>query len=182
MKLVAHDIVLVGSRVTLRPLMESDWSTLLAWNNDPEILHYTEGEGVIGYDVAEVQQIYRGVSQSAYCFMAEIERRPIGECWLQDMNVERILQQHQNEDCRRIDLMIGDKRYWRRGLGTEMITLLTDFAFARERADAVFGCEIADYNVASIRAFQKAGYAVAAKIEQPAESSARYRWDLATKR
>jgi RimJ/RimL family protein N-acetyltransferase len=156
--------------------------TLLAWNNDPEILRYTEGDGVIGYDLADVQQIYRGVSQNAYCFMAEIERRPFGECWLQHMNVERIVKQHQNEDCRRIDLMIGDKRYWRRGFGTEMIGLLTAFAFTWERADVIFGCEIADYNVASIRAFQKAGYTVVAKIKQPAESCAKYRGDLATKR
>jgi RimJ/RimL family protein N-acetyltransferase len=144
-------------------LTEDDWDLLLPWNNDPDILYYTEGNDLSGYDLAQVQQIYRTVSQNAYCFVAEADDDAIGECWLQEMNLERILQQYPNRACRRIDLMIGEKRHWGRGLGTEMIRLLTAFAFEQERADLVFGCDIADYNVASLTAFQKAGYAIAGR-------------------
>jgi aminoglycoside 6'-N-acetyltransferase len=179
MKLRTHDVTLVGENVTLRPLTEDDWGLLLPWNDDPDVLHYTEGDDVSGYDLAQVQQIYRTVSQNAYCFIVETDHAAIGEYWLQEMNVERILQQYPDRACRRIDLMIGEKSYWGRGLGTQMIRLLTAFAFERERADMVFGCGIADYNLASLRAFQKAGYTVAAKIEQAAGRKARYRWDLA---
>jgi RimJ/RimL family protein N-acetyltransferase len=81
-------------------------------------------------------------------------------------------------DCRRIDLMIGEKAFWGQGLGTEVIRLLTAFAFEREGADLVFGCEIADYNPASLKAFQKAGYQMDAKIEQPPDGKARCCYDL----
>src|SRR5262245_33981267 len=77
--------------------------------------------------------------------LPQVADHPIGECWLQEMNLERILRQHPGRNCRRIDLMIGEKDYRGRGLGTEMIGLLTALAF-EQGADMVFGCDIADYN------------------------------------
>lgn len=178
MKLRSHDVTLVGENLTLRPMTEDDWDVLFRWNSDPEVLRYTEGDDVSRYDPAQVQDIYRTVSQNAYCFMAMFEHRLIGECWLQEMNLARILRAHPDKDVRRIDLMIGEKAHRGRGLGTEMIRLLTAFAFDREHADIVFGCDIADDNIASLRAFQKAGYKMAARIEQPPGRKARYCFDL----
>ncbi len=42
----------------------------------------------------------------------------------------------------------------------------------------LFGCGIADYNERSLRAFQRAGYRVEAKIEQPPGYKARHAYDL----
>jgi RimJ/RimL family protein N-acetyltransferase len=94
------------------------------------------------------------------------------------MNLDRILRLYPNRDCRRTDLMIGERERRGGGLGTEMIRLLTNFAFEDARADVVFGCDIADYNIASLKAFQNAGYKVTAKIEQPLGRKAPYCWDL----
>ena len=44
---------------------------------------------------------------------------PIGECWLQQMNLERILQRYPKADSRHIDSMIGVKELWGQGLGTD---------------------------------------------------------------
>lgn len=159
-------------------MTEGDWPILLKWNSDPEVLYFAEGDNVTSYNLEQVQGLYRGVSQTAFCFIIELEGRPIGECWLQRMNLERILRKYPGLDCRRIDLMIGEKDVWGQGLGTEVIGLLTGFAFDREKADIVFGCDIADYNPASLRAFQKNGYKVAARIEQPPGSKAQSCYDL----
>ena len=178
MKLREHQVTLQGERVVLRPMTEQDWDLLVRWNNDPAVLYYAEGDDVSSYSREQVQAIYRGVSQKALCFIMQVGGKPIGECWLQQMNLERILQRHPGFDCRRIDLMIGEKAYWGRGLGTEVIRLLTRFAFEREQADVVFGCDIADHNPASLKAFQKVGYQVQAKIGQPPGDKARHRYDL----
>src|SRR5262249_61705775 len=121
---------------------------LLKWNSDPEVLYYSEGDNITSRNMEDVQEMYRWVSQTAFCFMIEVSGMPIGECWLQQMNLERILEKYPNADCRRIDLMIGEKAFWGQGLGTEVIRLLTELAFEREKADLVFGCEVADYNPA----------------------------------
>jgi RimJ/RimL family protein N-acetyltransferase len=178
MELRTHAITLRGEKVVLRPMTENDWNVLLKWNRDPEVLYFAEGDDVSSYSLEQVQEIYRGVSQTAFCFIAEVDGQPIGECWLQRMNLQRILQKYPGVDCRRIDLMIGEKAFWGHGLGSEMIHLLATFAFMNEKADLVFGCGIADYNLRSLRAFQKAGFQVAETMREPPGSKAQCSYDV----
>jgi aminoglycoside 6'-N-acetyltransferase len=177
-RLRSHDITLRGERVLLRPMTEEDWPVLLRWNSDPEVLYYSEGDDVQGYGLEEVQAIYHGVSRNAFCFLIEFAGAPIGECWLQRMNLERILLQFAGRDCRRIDLMIGEKEFWGRGLGTEVIRLLAQFGFERERADALFACDVADYNPRSRRAFEKAGFELFQTVAQAPGGKACFIYDL----
>jgi RimJ/RimL family protein N-acetyltransferase len=177
-KIKNHDYILQGEYVTLRPMTENDWDLLLAWNSDPEVLYFAEGDNITSYTLPEVKDIYCSVCQNAFCFIIEVNNHSIGECWLQRMNLERILKKYPALDCRRIDLMIGEKDVWRHGYGTETLRLLTEFAFAQEKADMVFGCDIADYNPASLRAFQKNGYQIVAQIAQPPGHKAQYCTDV----
>ena len=64
-ELKTHSLTLRGERVTLRPMTEDDWNLLFRWNNDPEVLYYSEGDEVNSRTLEEVQSIYRGVSQQA---------------------------------------------------------------------------------------------------------------------
>jgi len=173
-----HNITLQKGNITLRPMTEKDWDILLKWNSDPEVLYFSVGDRVDAYNLEQVQQIYRSVSQNAFCFIIEFDGQPIGECWLQQMNLERTLGKYPGLDCRRIDLMIGEKRFWGRGIGNKVICMLTEFGFLKEEADIIFGCDIADYNIASLKVFQKAGFEIDAKIEEPPDSNAHYYYDF----
>jgi|Deesub1362B_J571_1020462.scaffolds.fasta_scaffold00029_9 aminoglycoside 6'-N-acetyltransferase len=177
-----HNIVLEGKTsqgrsIKLRPIREEDWNILVKWNSDPEVLYYSEGDDVSNYTPSQIQKIYRSVSKNAFCFIIEVDCKPVGECWIQKMNLERILQKYPNADCRRIDLTIAEKEYWGQGIGTEVIRLLTEFGFLREKADMIFGCDIADYNTRSLRAFEKVGYEITLKIKE--DRKAKYRYDVA---
>lgn len=177
MVLREHSITLQGDLVMLRPMTETDWDLLLAWNRDPEVLYFSEGDDVSAYDLETVQSIYRAVSQNAICFIIEFRGQPIGEGWLQRMNMERILAKYPMDDCRRIDLMIGEKQFWGQGLGTDTIRTLTRFGFDDEMADRIFGL-VSDYNQRSIRAFQKVGYELDGMITEPPGSKAQVSYDL----
>jgi len=182
-RLQAHEVALLGRtaegiEVRLRPMTEGDWDLLLAWNNDPEVLYYAEGDEVVSRPLAEVQALYREVSQSAFCFIIEAGERPVGECWLQEMNLGRILGRYVGLDARRIDLMIGDQAWWGRGVGTAAIRLLTAFGFEEQGADMIWACDVADYNPRSRRAFERVGYRLAAEIPQPEGAKARWTYDL----
>ena len=84
-----------------------------------------------------------------------------------EMNLERILSRYPKEmDLRRIDLTIGEKEFWDQGWGTRMIALLTQFGFQKCNADAIFGCDVGDYNPRSRRAFEKNGYVIDRVIPQ----------------
>ncbi|UCB43931.1 MAG: GNAT family N-acetyltransferase [Dehalococcoidales bacterium] len=166
----------------MRPMNEDDWDILLKWNSDPAVLYFSEGDDVVAYDLEQVQQIYRGVSQKAFCFIIEFDGNVIGDCWLQEMNLERILEQYPGMDCRRIDLIIGEKGFWGQGLGTDVIRTLTRFGFEQEKADVICGVSIGDHNPRSLKAFQNAGYRVIAKTEESPGRKARFSYDLAITR
>jgi RimJ/RimL family protein N-acetyltransferase len=159
-------------------MTEDDWPLLLRWNNDPDVLYFAEGEDIRSRTMTDVQEMYRHISQHAFCFIIEHDGQPIGECWLQEMNLERIRGACPDQDCRRIDLIIGEKAFWDQGIGTEVIRLLCGFAFTQERTDCVWGCDIADYNPRSLRAFQRNGFQIVNELPQPPGAKAQLCYDL----
>lgn len=171
-----------GQRIRLRPLTEGDWNLLERWNTDPEVLYYAEGDHVTARSPQQVRQIFCTVSQTALCFIIEVDDQPVGECWLQDMNLDRVLHTYPDADCRRIDLTIGDRKYWDRGVGTAVVRTLTDFAFESQGADVIYIPDIADFNVRSRRVFEKTGYSVVACRERSARSKAQVTYDMALTR
>jgi RimJ/RimL family protein N-acetyltransferase len=181
-RLREHDLTLQSPRLRLRPLTEDDWDILLPWNNDLEVLHFSstgpDGQEVFGYSLDEVQDIYRSTSERAFCFMMEHEGRPIGECWLQAMNLRRLLMRLPGRDLHRIDLMIGEKQFWGQGLGTEAIRLLTSFGFDHQQADRIYACGVADYNPRSRQAFRKVGYEVTGVVTEKPGGKMRFSTDL----
>jgi len=178
-KLLEHSFTLQRDNLTLRPMTENDWDILLKWNSDPEVLFYVDGRDIEAYTMEEMLEIYRGVSHTpAYCFIAELDNKPIGECWLQKMNLERYTEETSEKDIRRIDLMIGEKDLWGKGIGTLMIGMLTKFGFENENADLIFGCDIGGYNPRSRRAFEKNGYELYQVIQQENDSKADVCWDM----
>lgn len=61
---------------------------------------------------------------------------PIGECWLQKMNLPNVIAMYpETLDVRGIDMSIGEKEYWGKGIGTQAIDMMVDFAFCGKRSD-----------------------------------------------
>ncbi|MCY3958213.1 MAG: GNAT family N-acetyltransferase [Chloroflexi bacterium] len=175
-RLRTHQVTLRLGPVTLRPLTEDDWDFVVGWWNDPEIASDADSnEGP--YSLRQVQKIMRRISSHAYCFVIEFNGRPVGECWLQEMNLDRILRRHPGLDCRRIDIEI-EKAFWGRGIGTAAIRMLIEFGFEREGADAIFAMDVADDNPRSRRAFEKAGFELYDTVSQPADARANASYDL----
>ena len=175
-RLRTHDVTLRSGAVTLRPLTEADWDLVAGWWNDPDIAYYDDSNEA-QYSRTQVQEIVRGISRKAFCFVIEFEGRPVGECWLQEMNVERVLRRYPGLDCRRIDIEI-EKDYWGRGIGSTAIGLLVGFGLESEGADAVFAIDVAGDNPGSRQAFEKAGFELYDTVEQPAGARASFSHDL----
>lgn len=176
-RLRAHDITLPGDRVVLRPMTEHDWPLILAINNDPEIAYFTEGGEWQPYSLERLQQVYRGISEHAFMFVIVHSDGAIGECWLQRMNVPRVLNGFPGRDVRRIDIAIGAKHLWGKGLGTEAIRLLVKLAFEHEGVD-VLVCFTGGHNPRSRRAFEKAGFTVLRTVPEPESQRSSFGYDL----
>jgi len=168
-KLITHEITLKGPRVLLRPFSEEDWDLAIKWNNDPQVLHFSEGEDRRSWDFAELQQMYRAVSRESLLFVIEIkaekkQRRnfprgmmPIGDIWLQRIRKPRWLKRSPGKGLHRLPVMIGEKTEWGRGYGSEAIGLVTEYALA-DGADGVMALDVADYNQRCLASFNKNGF------------------------
>ena len=66
------------------------------------------------------------------------------------MNVKRLKQRFPGRALKRIDLSIGVKDLWGRGIGSRVIRLLTRFGLDRLGADAIFAVGIDDFNARSL--------------------------------
>ncbi len=176
-----HEITLYGGEnnsIVLRPLSDRHLPLLYKWNADPEVLYWTDGGMDDGHshDKDTVHQIYGGVSQNAYCFLIEIDSVPIGECWLQKMNLENVLAMYDTSvDVRRIDMMIGEKAYWNKGIGSQFIPVVIDFAFNEEHAD-VLHCLSEDYNIRSRRMWEKNGFTLILSEDLPQPQKGKYQY------
>lgn len=168
-----HDYVLCKDNITLRPMTDDDFKILLEWNSDADVLYWTEGDDVESYSLSEIQGIYGGVSQNAWCFVIEFNKIPVGECWLQKMNMPHIIEEFPDDIIYRIDIMIGTKEYWNQGIGSRAIKMLTIFGFNEQNADKIFYLP-GDYNKRSIRAAEKVGYKIHAMIEIGDNHKAQY--------
>ncbi|MGI6207087.1 MAG: GNAT family N-acetyltransferase [Anaerolineae bacterium] len=180
-----HDVTLRGSAgdfdIVLCPLCDDHLPLLYKWNADPEVLYWTEGgEDIVrSYDADTVHQIYGGVSQEGHCFLVEVNGAPIGECWLQRMNLQYVSAMYPGLDVRRIDMAIGEKEYWGRGIGTAFVRMLVEFAFTVEAVD-VLRCFCEDYNVRSQRVWQKNGFrlVMTEALPQPQKGKLQYHYAL----
>ena len=159
--------------ITLRPLVDADFPLLSKWYADPEVLYWTEFDEVEPYSPEMVERIYHTVSQKALCFAIEANGRMIGDCWLQEMNLPNVIAMYPpNTDIRRIDMAIGEKEYWNKGVGSAFIKLLIDYAFMAERVD-VLHCLCADYNIRSQRMWKKHSFSCILKEALPEMREAR---------
>lgn len=142
----------------LRPMREDDLPTALEWDNDPGVRLFMEAETTPLWTLEDLGDMYRGVARAAHVFVIELAGRDIGTCWLQDLNVERIRKRFPGRALKRIDLSIGVKDQWGRGIGTRVIRLLTRFGLGGLAADAIFAVGIHDFNARSLGAFLNVGF------------------------
>lgn len=165
----SHDITLYGGNnyeIVLKPLSDEHLPLLYKWNSDLEVLYWAAGDDITEvYDMETVNEIYGGVSQNAFCFLVEANGVPVGECWLQKMNMPNVIAMYPSgTDIRRIDMVIGEKDYWNKGIGTQFVRILADFAFNNQHAD-VLHCFCENYNIRSQRVWEKNGFTLVQKIK-----------------
>jgi Acetyltransferases, including N-acetylases of ribosomal proteins len=163
-----HDYVLKKDNIRLRPMTDDDLDLLMMLNSDLEVLYWSDEDATTAYTMDRVIGIYGSVSQNAWCFIIEYNGIEIGECWLQKMNMQYILEEFPREIIYRIDISIGIKTYWNQGIGHRVIKLLTEFGFVRQNADKIFYL-VEEKNKRSVRAAEKAGYVVHAIYDHDSE-------------
>src|ERR1051326_1065121 len=118
-------MILKGEKVILRPIRLSDAERFVKWFNDPEVNKFMLHRGLtLPEERKYIKKRLAEKSKDDYHFCVDTKQGVhIGVTALESIN-----KRNRNAI---IGLMIGDKNYWSRGYGTDIMKTLIDFGFKK---------------------------------------------------
>jgi len=142
---------LEGERVRLVPYTAEHVATYNKWLNDPYIQQMTQTEPYSLSQEMEYQKEWE-VARNKYIFI--ILDRSLGDAMAGDIN---LFIQNEEEQSGELNIMIAEEQSRRKGLATESLRLILDFA-AKHFELRHFVAKIQHDNAQSIRLFKKCGF------------------------
>ena len=148
---MAHFQRMCGEKCYLSPPDDSDAERIKAWDNDLEVLLAASMDGIS--TPASVRYRTPGQTPKLLDHMMMIvdlqTDTPVGWCTLF----------YQIPANRRASLgiIIGDKSYWGRGYGEEVVRMMLDYGFNVLNLNSV-ELGVYDYNARAIRCYEKVGF------------------------
>lgn len=143
-----------GRRLLLRPLQRADVDKIRLWFKDEELIRLAFGTTA---QRDTLDQLARD-----YCQEIESGRRNALALWTPQGSligfVRFSLRRSERQRIARVGILIGDRKYWSRGLGTEAMMGLLDYLFSRRQVDRT-ELDTADFNLRAQRCFEKCGFA-----------------------
>jgi ribosomal-protein-alanine N-acetyltransferase len=159
--MVAYKKFAQGTSIYLREVRESDVNeNYYYWLNDPEINQFLETryfprslENIRGF----VKNMDGNSNEIFLAICDTTKDKHIGNIKLGPINWI-----HRYAD---ISLLVGDKAYWGKGIATEAIRLVTEFAFYKLNLHKVkAGCYA--QNIGSRKAFEKVGFVLEGELKK----------------
>lgn len=156
---MTQPVHLDGERIRLRPVVADDAAgPYLGWMNDPEVTRFLESrfssysEDDLRRYIAAVQADHRN-----HFFAIELadEGRHVG-----NIKLGPVEEHHRRGD---IGIIVGARDCWGRGIATEAISLVAEWAFASLGLEKLTAGAYAP-NIGSVRAFERAGFTVEAVL------------------
>ncbi len=160
---------LTGERVVLRHPEPADADSYLRWFNDPEVVRFLRRSRPMGR--VEEEEFLRGLAQRKDDVIWLIEARegglPIGSCGLHgsggpDRKAE-------------LGIAIGEREYWSRGYGREVVGLLLAYGFDVLNLHRI-GLSVFEYNERGRRCYERAGFRLEGRRREAKFMDGRY-WD-----
>lgn len=142
-----------GRKIYLKTLTEKNATEeYCRWLNDPEVNKYLETRRAT---ISELKKYIEEKNRNPNCLFLGIfykkNNKHIGNIKLEPIDVRN----HRAT----LGILIGDKNYWGKGIGTEAIKLLIDYAFNKLNLKEINLGVISD-NKRAIRVFKKIGFQI----------------------
>ena len=143
--------MITGQNISLRPFDSCHLDNTRAWVNDSELAQLLDR--AMPVSDTEHEQWFSGLHGRTDCIYFAIETNTkaqhIGNVWLWGIDWR-----HRKAELR---IVIGDKNYLGRGIGTEAIFLICSYAFERLNLHKVYAYVLAS-NLRARSSFEKVGF------------------------
>lgn len=145
--------VLEGRRVRLRPKRLGDALKDYSWRRDSELAHLDASLPLAmsfsGYLMNYAEELRYPSPRRRRFAVEALDGRHIGNCMYYDFDEDRGEAE--------IGIMLGDRAYWDKGCGSEVIALLCGHIFDTTRVERVH-LRTLDWNSRARRCFEKCGF------------------------
>jgi diamine N-acetyltransferase len=166
--------MIYGERIRFRAVERDDLTTFIDWYNDPEVLHGTSVYLPLSMaDEEEWFEKMRKLPADEHNLAIEVclpreradlpderegETAPEGgeESWklIGSIGFFNLDQRNRSSE---FGVMIGEKRYWNNGYGTEAVRMLCQHGFNTLNLNRIY-LRVYENNPGAIRAYEKAGF------------------------
>lgn len=146
----------------IRDLQEEDIVSLFSWWIDKEINKYDARpipcnskqlmEECMRYcNMFESEMINIDINSKKYIYfiITDIEDNPIG--FVNFFNIDKEAKQGE------LGVVIGDKRYWKKGIAAKSVDVVTNYIFSNLNIDRIY-VETGENNLPALRLFKKLGF------------------------
>jgi RimJ/RimL family protein N-acetyltransferase len=172
-----------GAGVRLRPVEQADLPRFVKWFADPEVRAglamylppgETQEERWFDYNLSRqpaeqalaIDAQVAGAGAGLLPSIAEPTWTHIGSCGFHEIDWR-----NRWGEC---GIVIGDKSYWDKGLGTEALRLLADLGFGKLNLNRIM-LRVFDDNARAIRSYEKAGFKTEGRLRESDFHNGRYR-------
>jgi len=160
--------VIEGKTIALRCLEQDDLPLVAQWRNQQEIRRSFFHKALIplsGQRKWYERYLDKGTDQ-IFVAVTVPDGRPVGMIGL--YRIDPL-----NHKAELGSTIVGDRSQWGKGLGSEMISLLLDYAFTDLNLNRVYAYAI-DYNQASVKAKLKCGFTIEGTMREDHYTNGRY--------
>ena len=141
-----------------------DYLLFLSWLSDLDVCQYYEGRTKpFTYEMVleKFQERAKGIDP-VVVGIVEWESKAIGFVQYYktepgEYHEEDVVDMAKYHNSYGMDIVIGDKSYWNKGLGTKVLRELCDYLFTKEQADIIFIAP-QTWNERAIRTYEKVGF------------------------
>ena len=161
---------MAGSQVYLRPLERSDLNDrYLGWLNDPEVTHFMES-GTFPATMQDLENFYQQVTGSrdqVIFAIADLKSdQHIGNVKLGPI--------HWVHRSATFGILIGDSKFWGKGIGVEATRLAVEYAFRRLDLRRIDLGVFANHE-AAVHCYERVGFKVEGRMRQALFQAGEYR-------
>jgi len=169
-KRTSHRSFLTGKRIYLRPMALSDVDgPYFDWLNDYEVTRYLE-TGSFPTTRATLRHYLESVARHPDNVMLAIMDKKI-HVHVGNVKLGPIHRIHRRAD---IGIMVGDKRFWGKGYGSEAMALMLEYGFKRLNLHKITLGVYADHAPA-VRSYQKLGFVIEGTFKEQLFRDGRFR-------
>lgn len=154
-------MILKGKKVILRPIKMSDAPRFVKWFNDPDVHKFLNYRSLTLKQEKQfiAERIKHKPKDRLQLCIDAVDGTHVGTVALEGISHE--------QKRAGFGIVIGDKRYWNKGLGTEATKIILDYGFKKLKLHRI-ELDVYSYNPRAIKVYKKLGFKLEGKKREHA--------------